>query len=274
MRASVSSSCPHTKKKNYCLRPELIHHKICACLFKPVLKKEGDTHTDRGEEGRMIHHTLNYRLHVDNAYVSRKVRLDEFPDLSIQYVSVKNGLSLDVYGHEEGELTITLRVNDHEISLNNHDERDNRVSVVGQYEFKGVGASMVGRPRTEAYLIFTVRRIEMAAAATVTTTKKQYRLGQPFILEFDEVAGNGYTWWLKLPVEVEQITNTYAGECHSTRGDGNDEAEQDPGCSVVHSFVLKGVKRGKHTITATYNRPWQKEESVDRRTQEYEVFII
>lgn len=214
-------------------------------------------------------HPLNYRLHVDEAYVSRNVRLDEFPDLSIVYASVKNSLSLDAYGHEEGELSIGLRVNDHEIILNNHDEREGRSSVVGQYEFVGVGASMVGRPRTSAYFIFTVHR-----KATTTTTNKQYRLGQPFILEFDEVAGNGYTWWLKLPVEVEQIANTYAGECHTTLGDGNDEAEQDPGCSVVHSFVLKGVKRGKYTITAIYNRPWQNEESRDRQTAVYEVFII
>lgn len=216
-------------------------------------------------------HPLNYRLHVDEAYVSRNVRLDEFPDLSIVYASVKNSLSLDAYGHEEGELSIGLRVNDHEIVLNNHDEREKRSSVVGQYEFVGVGASIAGRPRTEAYLIFTVRR---KTTVVTTTTNKQYRLGQPFILEFDEVAGNGYTWWLKLPVEVEQIANTYAGECHTTLGDGNDEAEQDPGCSVVHSFVLKGVKRGKYTITATYNRPWQKEESRDRQTRAYEVFII
>lgn len=214
---------------------------------------------------------LNYRLYADDAYVSHRVRLDEFPGLSILFVSIKNDLFLNARDSREGELSITLRVNDHEITLNNHDQRDGRVSIVGEYEFKGMGASIVGPTHKEAYLIFTVYH---GGSTKTTTLGGQYRLGQPFILEFDEVAGNGYTWWLKLPAEVVQIANTYAGECHTTLGDGNDEAEQDPGCSVVHSFVLKGVKRGKHTITAIYNRPWQMEESLDKRTQEYQLLIV
>lgn len=195
----------------------------------------------------MIYHVYAYEIDKNLIYPGGIIRLCEFPLLHLVCIDPN---------------TVRLRVNDHEITLS----ADNVVRRVGQYLFKRLPTNS-----DESIVMMVVKDQE---AIRIMPPLANYRLGQPFILEFDETAGNGYTWWLKLPIEVEQLAATYAGECGTTLGDGNDEAEQDPGCSVIHSFVLKGIKRGKVKIQAIYNRPWQIEQSIDQEKREYEVLII
>jgi len=192
------------------------------------------------------HHAYTYHIGKNVIYRGCIIRLYEFPLLNLVCVDTD---------------PLRLKVNDHEITLAD----DDVVRRVGQYVFKRLCTN-----KDEVILIVIVKDEETLHVMP----SQSYRLGQPFILEFNETAGNGYTWWLKLPVEVAQLTATYAGECGTTLGDGNDEAEQDPGCSVIHSFVLKGVKRGKFKIQAIYSRPWQIEASIDEEKREYEVLIV
>ena len=191
-------------------------------------------------------HAYTYHIGKNVIYRGCIIRLYEFPLLNLMYVDTD---------------PLRLKVNDHEITLADGDI----VRRVGQYVFKRLCTN-----KDEVILIVIVKDEETLHVMP----SQSYRLGQPFILEFNEIAGNGYTWWLKRPVEVVQLAATYAGECGTTLGDGNDEAEQDPGCSVIHSFVLKGVKRGKFKIQAIYNRPWQIEASADEEKREYEVLIV
>lgn len=195
----------------------------------------------------MISHAYTYELAKNLIAPGYSIRLTEFPLLTLVVID---------------PITLKLRVNDHEITLSN----ENLVRRVGQYVFKRLATN------NDQRIVLVV--IKDPETRPTIQPLQRYRLGQPFILTFDEVAGNGYTWWLKLPVEVEQLATTYAGECGAAVGDGNDEAEQDPGCSVIHSFVLKGIKRGKVKIQAIYNRPWQLEPSIDEEKRDYEVLII
>lgn len=209
-----------------------------------------------------------YSLRVDdNIEIGGDLLLPEFPELHIQCTASKNNIWEDNNG-----ISIVLRVNDkHTVVIHGSDEINQHAVVIGEYEFKGVGVTVVGHETT---LNFTVRRfVENSGSASglYGTETRTYRAGQIFILQFMESGGDGRTWRLSHKGLV-LLEEDYLPHCPDTFED-----DQRPSCVNSHRFIMKGMVPGQYIIDAENARFWEYDETkrkVGRKTRQYEVIIL
>jgi len=194
-----------------------------------------------------------YRLPLGGLQnIDKRVTLVEHPSLHIIYVGDKEGI-------------LSLRINDRDVTLGEHDAERDHATVLGEYEFAGKFAS-------NEFFFFTLRLLSPSGsdAGAFGTETRNYREGEAFTLDFIESGGTGETWQLKLPVEIEPLQNAYIPHCVET-----DEDDQGPGCVNTHRFTLRGTGKGKCSILAFYNKPWDITRPMAyKKTREYKVMIL
>lgn len=204
----------------------------------------------------------DYTLLAVEKEIGNFFQFPEFPSLKADIVDIHNNLCSAFYDKNgkcywHGELIVTLRVNDKLIRLSDRDEKQNHISIVGNYSFMGKSVYIENYDRASTYLVFTVCH---------HTTSLIYHLYQPFTLVLEEQPSTGYSWELELPPEI-QLTSQAV-----TSASGNDKV----GGESRHTFVLKGVKLGVFTINATYRRWWEKDVPVTdpHNKKQYTVAIV
>lgn len=218
-----------------------------------------------------------YTLHLHASQHGKPVRLQEFPSLELIYVDERISLCPSHYGKEircfwEGDVSVTLQKKGEQgarIVMNDHDAKHSYRTILDGYEFQGQSVRVDNQSPNEVYLLFTVCHHPDATSTSggyTQTPQRVYHVGQPFIIDFIESTGTGYTWQLALPDEITLISNTYASHCDTSLG------EDRPGCASTHSFVLKGVKAGQVKIHALYNQPWNK--TSESESREYEITLL
>ncbi len=110
---------------------------------------------------------MNLKLLARDDVIDENIKFPDFPELRIKYLYYKNNLCPSNYSDAkqiwEGDLSITLLVNDKIITINNHDKRQNNANNVktssSKYIFQGISYFILNKSREETYLNFTIIKI-------------------------------------------------------------------------------------------------------------------
>lgn len=85
----------------------------------------------------------------------------KYPDLTGKIISFKNSLCPSNWNKNikciwEGYLEVVLMLNGEKITLNNHDQKRNKVSLINGYKLQGLGPIIDGE---KVYLKFSVEKL-------------------------------------------------------------------------------------------------------------------
>ena len=105
-----------------------------------------------------------YQLHACHSEEGKHLKLRNFPELNIEYLSHHNSLCPSHYCEgtctHEGDLSITLFVNGQLVTICNRDRHHKEVHKVCvgdfDYMFQGVGAFVDNKSKALTYLVFQV----------------------------------------------------------------------------------------------------------------------
>jgi len=179
-----------------------------------------------------------YQLLIDDNLNGQKLEFGKFPELDITYIKNENNLCPSYYSKanciQNGNLSITLKINDHIITLKSDMKND---MIIDNYKFRGLKALVKNKSKKETYIVFSIEKCE---------NKNVYNLYQPFILEFHDNPSTGYSWKLELPEGIKMIKESHSNRCQ----------EGITGCGGMRTFVLEGIKKGEQKIIAINGRPW------------------
>lgn len=192
-----------------------------------------------------------YHIQIGDQFRDQQLELTKFPELKITYLTADNHLCPSFYKNAEcfweGDITLKLKVNDREITLNDHDTRRNRESTMEtdkyKYTFEGIGPLVHNRSYDETYLIISVKRCPLRKVKT-------YRLGEPFTVRLYENATTGYKWEVETTPGLEIMKTEYETDCK----------DDQVGCGGHRTWILKGTQKGEQKFTGRYRRSWEKEE--------------
>ena len=201
--------------------------------------------------------TYEYKLWIRDELLNHKLEIETFPDLNIVYKSYQNNLCISRYSDAmcvwEGDLRVTLIVNGETITLNDHDARNHIVRKVGDYEFQGDQAIVIDRSRDKTYLTFTIHKCRGNVL--------RYNLSQPFIIEHNENVTTGYKLSEIHSSGLELISDTFSNQCKPNM----------TGCGGIRTYVFRGAKRGRQTVTLTYGRSWDPRSNI---LKTYQIDIV
>lgn len=109
--------------------------------------------------------SAEYEIRITRDFAGDPVVLEEFPELEILYESAENRLCSSNYRPEikcvsEGYLSLVLRVNGKRVTINDHDKRFGKWSVIvieeREYLFQGIQPIVLNKSREETYIVFAV----------------------------------------------------------------------------------------------------------------------
>lgn len=104
-----------------------------------------------------------YYLWANVDMVDKEISFEAYPDLQGKYIKYNNNLCPSRYDSKimcfwEGDLSITLVLNDKEITINDHDAKNGRFSVVDNYIIQGLRTVINNRSREETFLEFKISK--------------------------------------------------------------------------------------------------------------------
>ncbi len=192
---------------------------------------------DRQEYQLIIHDKLN----------EQGLSFPEFPDLDITYIKSENNLCPSYYDSgtmciQAGNLRVTLKINEHIITLKTNMENEVRID---NYEFKGLKPIVKNKSKDQTYIVISVEKCNKKQNPDESLLGVKL-LGQPFILEFHDNPSTGYSWELKVTSGIKIIKDSHSNKCQ----------EGITGCGGIKTFVLEGTKKGKQEVIAIHGRPW------------------
>lgn len=105
--------------------------------------------------------SFEYALPANHNMIGQEIPISNFSDLNIKYMSYENNLCASIYDRGtmciwEGDLKVTLLVNDKLITLNDHDKRKGINHRVGRYTFQGIDSEVEDMRKDKTYLIFKI----------------------------------------------------------------------------------------------------------------------
>lgn len=105
-----------------------------------------------------------YYLLAHNDIIGHHLYFDAYPNLTGTYISFKNNLCPSHYNSSircfwEGDLEVVVRLNGKQITINDHDYKRGKFSVVDNYVIQGLGAVIEDNSEDETYLKFLIRQI-------------------------------------------------------------------------------------------------------------------
>lgn len=194
--------------------------------------------------------TVEQAMRISDDHKGWKISVNEFPELNITVLHSENHLCPSNYTNVicfwEGDLSLTLDVNGTEITLNDHDSRKDKTSVIQtteyEYKFQGTHPRVKNRSREETYLVFTIERCLKQKVPT-------YNLRQPFTVDLAENPTTGFAWEVEVTPGLEIVSSTYSNKCQ----------EGIQGCGGIRTWVLRGIQKGEQKFTGRYRRPWENE---------------
>lgn len=201
-----------------------------------------------------------YRLWIDASQENTEIPVPEFPSLRVVYLNAVDRLcDRRVKCVWEGDLRVTLRVNNERITLNDHDSRENKMHRVDDFVFVGEAAHVehLSNDKDRTYLIFTISQEQQQQQQNTLS----YNLNQPFLLEFTENPSTGYSWYLELPSGIKLLYEAFSSP-------GTHNRVGFPG---TRTFVVHGIARGKMSIRAIHTRPWAREKTVEEKQIQLDI---
>ena len=123
---------------------------------------------------------FNYKLLANNQCIGHHISFPDLPELNVVYQAFENRLCSTRYGSSgpkcfwEGDLEITLNINGHIITINDHDKKQHKVTpfdlkraidyqqgigqlIVGNtYLIQGIGVEIADNNRNQTYLKFII----------------------------------------------------------------------------------------------------------------------
>lgn len=107
---------------------------------------------------------IEYYLWIHNDMIGKELEFEAFPELKGTYIEFRNSLCPSQYDSSivcfwEGDLEAKLLLNGKEISVNDHDYKRTKFSIVDNYIIRGLGPIVINRSKDETYLKFSIREV-------------------------------------------------------------------------------------------------------------------
>lgn len=182
-----------------------------------------------------------YRIEINNKLKGYKYEFNEFPELNIIYES-------GYVNSYDNIMLLTLNINGEITILTKDDKNKGIIKQIDEYMIQGVSN-------------FTDNKLNYYMIISIEKCIKQYNLGQPFILEFDENPSTGYKINIKVSHGISLMHDVYSNNCETGI----------TGCGGKRTFVLKGTQKGIQYIYKTFGRHWEPE-TISKKI--YKVKII
>ena len=104
-----------------------------------------------------------YEVLINNKFNNTKIDLPEYPDLNITYINSENNLCASNYFPLivciwEGDISLTLDINNKRITLNDHDKRNNKSHQMDDYEFQGIEPIVENQSKDQTYIRFSIKK--------------------------------------------------------------------------------------------------------------------
>lgn len=185
---------------------------------------------------------MKFPIPIRDDLKGEEILLDPYPDLKITYAEGKNNLCPSNYERTmcvwEGDLELTLIVNNQQVKLNDHDKEPTIIPTSEYtYSFKGIRPLVKDRSREKTYIIIEVSRIE------------EHAVGKEFTITLPTNASTGYTWEFETTDGLEIVNESHKSSCPSPK----------PGCGGSLILTLRGNKKGLQELSGFYGQTWNPE---------------
>lgn len=199
----------------------------------------------------------NHLLHfvIDDSHFGQVLDVPEFPELHFRYVSSAERLCDNsklprVSCFWEGDLSLTLDVNGHEIVINDHDKKRNesQTITVGNYSYKFQGNILYPNPQPHRLEVLITKTANASPSASIVTLA----VDEPYTVVLNENVTTGYAWYLYHQDNLKIIDDGRFNNCKPGLS----------GCGGKRYFIVSGLAAGPATLAVVKRGPDGKNDNV------------